>query len=224
MLRRGDRSGRVILNLGGIANLTFLPRDGDVRRVVAFDTGPGNMVVDALFRALFPGQGDFDDGGVRAAAGSPSDEVCAEMMAHPFFASTPPRSAGHREFGPHFAWTLKRVAEARGLVREDVLATAARLTVTAVVDAMRRFVPEGAVDEVFVTGGGARNRAMMDGLGAGLDGVPVRPIDDLGVPAEAKEGVDFAFLAREALFGRPNVIRSVTGAARELILGTIARG
>lgn len=224
MLRRGEETGRVILNLGGIANLAWLPRGGEREDVVAFDTGPGNMVVDALFRALYPGHGAFDEDGVRASVGTASAEVCEEMMRHPFFAAPPPKSAGHREFGPHFAWALKGAADARALSREDTMATAVRLTLVAVVDAMRRFLPERGVDEVFITGGGARNRAMTDGLAAMLEGVPVRPIDDLGVAADAKEAVDFAFLAREALLGRPNVIRSVTGAARPLVLGTIARG
>ncbi len=224
MLRREAGSGRVILNLGGIANMTFLPRAGQIDDVTAFDAGPGNMVVDALFRALFPGDGEFDEDGLHARAGSPSAEVCEEMMRHPFFATPPPKSAGHREFGPHFAWTLKRAAEEHGLSREDTMATAVQLTIVSVVDAMRRFLPDGAVDEVFVTGGGARNRAMTDGLAAMLGGVPLRLIDELGIPAEAKEAVDFAFLARETLLGRPNVIRSVTGASRQLILGTIARG
>jgi anhydro-N-acetylmuramic acid kinase len=223
-LRRSDRASRIILNIGGIANLTYLARGGARSDVLAFDAGPGNMVTDVLFRALFAGEGEFDEDGVRAAAGTPSPEVCALMMRHPFFAAAPPRSAGHREFGPAFAWTLKTTAEARGLEREDILATAAMLTVNAIDDAIRRFLPAGGVDEVFVTGGGARNRAMMIGLERALEGIAVRPIDELGIPAEAKEAVDFAFLAREALLGRPNVIRSVTGAARELVLGSIARG
>ena len=91
-------------------------------------------------------------------------------------------------------------------------------------DALTRFLPEGGVDEIFVTGGGARNRAIMLGLEHELGGVSLSPIDALGIPAEAKEAVDFAFLAREALLGRPNVIRAVTGASRALVLGTIARG
>jgi osmoprotectant transport system ATP-binding protein len=107
---------------------------------------------------------------------------------------------------------------------DDTLATAAALTVRGVVDAMRRFLPADAVTEVLLTGGGARNRAMSDALADALGEVPVRAIDELGIPAEAKEAVDFAFLAREALLGRNNVIRSVTGASRALILGTIARG
>ena len=224
MLRRGADGGRVILNLGGIANLTFLPASGTIDEVVAFDAGPGNMVTDALYRALFPGHGEFDEDGVRAAAGTVSDEVCARMLRHPFFQAPPPKSAGHREFGPHFAWTLKEAAEAMDLSREDILATATALTARAAADALRRYVPAGEVAELFVTGGGARNPTMTGALATELPQTPPRPIDELGVAAEAKEAVDFAFLAREALLGRPNVIRSVTGASRALVLGTIARG
>ncbi len=223
MLRGGD-AGRVILNIGGISNLTYLPRGGGRDDVIAFDAGPGNMVSDVLFRALFPGGGDYDEDGLRASAGTVSAEVRDQAMRHPFFAAVPPKSAGHREFGPAFAWTLKTTAEARDLSREDVMATAASLTVAAIADAVARFLPAGGVDEVFVTGGGSRNRAMMALLDDALAGVAVRPIDDLGIPADAKEAVDFAFLAREALLGRTNVIRSVTGASRELVLGSIARG
>jgi anhydro-N-acetylmuramic acid kinase len=224
MLRRGDKSSRVILNIGGIANLTYLPNGGAIDDVIAFDAGPGNMVSDALFRVLFAGDGDYDEDGVRALAGTPSEEIVAALMRHPFFDTAPPRSAGHREFGPAFAWTVKNASEAKGLSREDALATAVRLTVAGIADAIKRFLPEGGVDEILVTGGGARNRAIMLGLERELDGVSLAPIDTLGIPAEAKEAVDFAFLAREALLGRPNVIRSATGASRALVLGTIARG
>jgi anhydro-N-acetylmuramic acid kinase len=224
MLRRGEGTGRVILNIGGIANLTYLARSGSREDVIAFDAGPGNMVSDALFRVLFPGEGDYDEDGVRALAGMPSEEICAALLRHPFFRSSPPRSAGHREFGPAFAWMLKRETESAGLSREDTLATAVRLTVAGIEDSILRFLPATGVDEIFVTGGGARNRAIMLGLERALDGIAIAPIDALGIPAEAKEAVDFAFLARETLLGRPNVIRSVTGASRALVLGSIARG
>jgi len=224
MLRRGERTARVILNIGGIANLTYLPRGGQVEDVIAFDAGPGNMVSDALFRVLFPGEGGYDEDGVRALAGTPSPEICAGLLRHPFFRSAPPRSAGHREFGPAFAWTLQREAEAAGLSREDTLATAVHLTVLSIADAVARFLPSSGLDEIFVTGGGARNRAIMLGLERELGGVALASIDTLGIPAEAKEAVDFAFLARETLLGHANVIRSVTGASRALVLGTIARG
>jgi anhydro-N-acetylmuramic acid kinase len=146
------------------------------------------------------------------------------MMRHAYFAAGPPKSAGHREFGPAFAWALKSDAEARGAGPEDVMATAVTLTVSSIADALRRFLPQGRVDVVFATGGGARNRAIVQGLESALAPVRVRPIDELGIPAEAKEAVDFAFLAREALLGRCNVIRAVTGASRPLVLGSIARG
>jgi anhydro-N-acetylmuramic acid kinase len=182
------------------------------------------MVSDALYRALFPGHGDYDEDGVRASSGTVVQEVVNRLMQHPYIAASPPKSAGHREFGPPFAWALKTAADAENASPEDTLATAAALTVEAVVDAMQRFLPPGGVDEVFVTGGGARNRAMLSGLEAALAPVPVRTIDQLGIVAEAKEAIDFAFLARETLLGRPNVVRAVTGASRALVLGTIARG
>jgi anhydro-N-acetylmuramic acid kinase len=224
MLRRSDRANRTILNIGGISNLHYLPKSGVREDVIAFDAGPGNMVSDALFQALFPGHGMYDEDGVRAMAGTPSEEVVEHMMRHPFFAAAPPKSAGHREFGPAFAWTLKQAADARGLSPEDTMATAVLLSVRAVQDAMMSFLPPSGVDEIFVTGGGARNRAMMRELERAVGEIPIAPIDALGIPAEAKEAVDFALLAREALLGRPNVIRSVTGASRELVLGSIARG
>ncbi len=224
MLRRSDEHNRVILNIGGISNLTYLPARGSRDDVIAFDAGPGNMASDTLYRAMFPGHGDYDEDGVRAMSGNPSRDVVERLMRHPYFAIEPPKSAGHREFGPPFAWALKTAADAENASPEDTLATAVALTVEAIVDAMRRFLPEQGVDEVFVTGGGARNRATLSGLEAALAPIPVYAIDDLGIPAEAKEAVDFAFLARETLLDRPNVIRSVTGASRALVLGTIARG
>jgi anhydro-N-acetylmuramic acid kinase len=202
----------------------YLPKSGVRDDVIAFDTGPGNMVSDALFQALFPGEGNYDEDGLRASAGTPSEKIVERMMTHPFFAAAPPKSAGHREFGPAFAWTLKQAADADELSPEDIMATAILLSVRAIEDAITRFLPPSGVDEIFVTGGGARNRAMMRGLERASGDVPIAPIDELGIPAEAKEAVDFAFLAREALMGRPNVLRSVTGASRELVLGTIARG
>lgn len=225
LLRRDAKRSRVILNIGGIANLTWLPAGCGRGDVVAFDTGPGNMVLDELFRVLFPGHGRFDEDGMRAALGTPSEVLLAEAMKHPYFGTAPPKSAGAREFGAAFAWRLQSVAESHGVSREDTLATAAQLTAATVADACDRFVrPRGAVDEVFLTGGGAHNRAIVSALTARLQGADVRPIDDLGVGADAKEAVDFALLARETIFARPNVLSSVTGAARDLVLGCISLG
>ncbi len=225
LLRRSDDHSRVILNIGGIANLTHLPSGCARGEVIAFDTGPGNMVLDELFRVLFAGEGAYDENGARAARGNVSADLLTEMMKHPYFAADLPKSTGHREFGAAFAWRMQSIAEASGVGPEDLLATAAALTATTIADAYDRHIgPRGGADELYLTGGGTHNQAIVSALRTRLAGVEIRPIDDLGVPADAKEAVDFVVLAREALFGRPNVLSSVTGASRDLVLGTIAQG
>jgi len=224
LLRRSAKEDRVILNLGGIGNLTWLGAGGNRDAVVAFDTGPGNMVIDTLYRALFTGEGERDEGGAHALEGTASEAVVEAMMKHPYFAQAPPKSAGHREFGPTFAWRLQQECESVGCSRSDSLATAAALTVRAVGDAMDRFIAgRGANPVVYVTGGGVYNEAIMSGLRK-VVGANVRAIDTLGIPAVAKEAVDFAVLARETLFDRPNVLPQVTGASQALVLGAVAAG
>jgi anhydro-N-acetylmuramic acid kinase len=225
LLRRSDDASRIILNVGGIANLTYLPRACGPTDVVAFDTGPGNMVIDALFQSLFPGEGRYDANGVRALQGEPSRQLVDDVLNMPFFEKPPPKSAGHRDFGAPFAWDFQSRAEQLGLGRADILASAVSLTTRAVTRAISDFIEnKGQVDAVYVSGGGVHNQAIFNGLAQQLGDVPCLPVDDLGIPADAKEAVDFAVLARETLMGRPNVLTSVTGASRALVLGTIAWG
>lgn len=225
LLRRSDESNRVILNIGGIANLTYLPRGCEPDDVIAFDTGPGNMVVDALFQVMYPGEGKYDSGGARARQGRSSRELVDEYLRLPYFSKAPPKSAGHREFGASFAWRFKSQAEQMELSRADTLASAVALTTQSVTRAIGEFVKtKGPVDAVYVSGGGLHNQAILGGLDELLGDVPCLPVDDLGIAADAKEAVDFAVLARETLMGRPNVLTSATGAARALILGVIAWG
>jgi len=225
LLRRSKDSNRIILNIGGIANLTYLPRDCGPEDVVAFDTGPGNMVIDALFQTLFPGEGRYDEGGRRARQGEAYQEYVDDVLQDPYFEKPPPKSAGHREFGAPFAWQFQSRAEQAGMGRADILASAVSLTTRAIARAIGDFVANrGPVDTVYVSGGGSHNRALFDGLASALGGIACLPVDELGIPADAKEAVDFAVLARETLMGRPNVISSVTGASRALVLGTIAWG
>jgi len=225
VLRRSGDSSRIILNVGGIANLTYLPRACNPEDVVAFDTGPGNMVIDALFQSLFPGEGKFDDNGVRALEGTASRELVDGMLQMPFFEKPPPKSAGHREFGAPFAWQFQSRGEEMGLGRADILASAVSLTTRAVSRAIGDYVEtKGPVDALYVSCGGVHNQAIFNGLAELVGDVPCLPVDDLGIPADAKEAVDFVVLARETLLGRPNVLISVTGAARALVLGAIAWG
>jgi anhydro-N-acetylmuramic acid kinase len=225
LLRRSKTRSRVILNIGGIANVTYLPKNCSLDEVVAFDTGPGNMVLDELYRVLFPNEGGYDRLNELVAEGRPSHGIIDTFLTLPYFEQAPPKSAGHREFGGRFAWEFLSKADAEQLGKADALASAVTLTTRSIYEATRMHImPTGDIDEVFVTGGGSHNATMMRELGALMDPAPVLPIDGLGIPADAKEAVDFAVLAREALLGRANVANKVTGASRAAVLGTIALG
>jgi anhydro-N-acetylmuramic acid kinase len=225
LLRKSKTSDRMILNIGGIANLTYLPRNCVASEVIAFDTGPGNMVLDELWRVLYPKENDYEALGRHVASGNPSQTFVDTFLDMEYFDREPPKSAGHREFGGRLAWEFLSKAESEGLKREDVLASAVSLTTRSIHSAIDRFVkPKGEIDEVFVTGGGSRNATMLEELAAWLEPARVAPIDELGIPADAKEAVDFAVLARETLLARDNVIHGVTGALGPNVLGTIALG
>lgn len=225
LLRRSRSKNRIILNIGGIANLTYLPEDCGREEIVAFDTGPGNMIIDALFRAMYPGGGEFDADGVKALEGRPDQDLVEMFMSHPYFLRRPPKSAGHREFGAPFAWEFLSQGKTRKLKREDILASAVSLTVKSIRKAIDDYIsPLGPVDELFLSGGGSKNRMITGRLDRELENLHLHPIDELGIPADAKEAVDFALLARETLLGRVNVIAAATGACRETVLGTIAPG
>lgn len=224
LLRRSEQFGRVILNIGGIANLTFLPRACKRDEVIAFDSGPGNMVIDETYRSLFPGR-NYDEGGKTAASGAVSKALLEELLEHQYFRMEPPKSAGHREFGPRYSWQVQSRGRELRLSRADTLATVTSLTIDTIADAIDRFVvPAGEVDEIYITGGGIHNETLVNGLKQLLGGMSLRAIDELGIPADAKEAVDFALLARETICGRPNVLAHVTGATRSLVLGSIAAG
>lgn len=223
VLRRSKTRDRIILNIGGIANVTYLPKNCGPKEVIAFDTGPGNMVLDELYRVLYPNEGGYEKLLEILRKGRPSQPLVEAFLNHEFFERQPPKSAGHREFGGRFSWEFLSKAESDGLKREDVLASAVALTTRSIQSAISRHVKGGGeLDEVFVTGGGSRNAVMLEELVAFLDPIRVATIDELGIRAEAKEAVDFAVLARETLLSRSNVLKSVTGAASAGILGTIA--
>jgi len=225
LLRRSKTEDRVVLNIGGIANVTYLPKNCGVEDVVAFDTGPGNMILDELYRVLYPAQGKFDESGAKAGSGLASELLVETLLGFEFFGRRPPKSAGHHEFGARFAWEFLARAQAAGLKNPDVLASATLLTTRSIGRAVREFIePLGGIDAVFVSGGGSRNKTIVSQLATELAPARVLPIDELGIPAEAKEAVDFAVLARETVLSRHNVIHRATGASKPLILGTIAPG
>ncbi len=209
---------RGLLNLGGIANLSVLPAGGGPEAVYAFDTGPANMVIDALARHFF--DQPFDDDGALAAAGRIHNDLLAGWLADPFFAQPPPRSTGRERFGAAF---VERLLEgARGLPPEDVLATATMLTAASVYQAYARFVrPRHALDVLIVSGGGRHNGFLMHKLSDCFAPIAVRAVEDYGLEADAKEALCFAVLAHETINGVATNLPSATGAARGTLLGKI---
>jgi anhydro-N-acetylmuramic acid kinase len=221
LLYRHARRACVALNLGGIANVTIIPAGAQPEDVIAFDTGPGNMVIDALMQRLF--HRDRDTGGAVAARGRTIQALLEEVLRIPFFAQKPPRTAGREQFGREFVEKfLRRAARAGTKKKEDVIATATALTAASVAAALRRFAPRGG--DLIASGGGTRNRTLMRALADAAQplGYRVRLSDDLGLPAEAKEAAAFAILAYQTWHRQPSNLPSATGAARPAILGKIS--
>jgi len=224
VLFRHPTRGRVLQNLGGIGNLTALPPKVGPLQVVAFDTGPGNMVIDQLMQQLFGKP--FDRGGKTGSRGSVIKSVVSARLREPFFQARPPKAAGREEFGSDYAARFLEACTSAGGSPEDAIATATALTACSVGLAYSSFLFKSmnqAPVDFIVSGGGARNLTLMKMLREQLEpqGCTVQASDDLGLPAEAKEAAAFALLAYETWHRRPGNIPSATGAARPVILGEI---
>ena len=222
LLYRDQRVGRIVQNIGGIANLTAIPAGASAEKVLAFDTGPGNMVIDAVTDRLFGKPYDRD--GRIAASGTVLEHVVSDVLRLPFFHRKPPKTAGREEFGREFvAAVLKRCGRAR---KADVVATATALTARSIADALRRFVlpRRGSFSEFVVSGGGANNPTLLAMLANELQplGLKIRSSDEFGLPSEAKEAAAFALMAFETWNRRPSNVPSATGAKRPAILGKIS--
>jgi len=227
VLFRDARRTRIIQNIGGIANLTALPAGCGLADVFAFDTGPGNMVIDGVVSILTGGRQAFDEDGRMAASGRVREDLLAWALLHPFFAKEPPKTTGREEFGAQYAQEMMARASALGIPGEDVVATATALTAESVAASYRRWVVPRcgrAVDEVIVGGGGAYNPTLLAMLRERLPGVVVLTHEDFGISSDAKEAIAFAILASEAVRGRPTNVPAATGAGRRVVLGKIVPG
>jgi anhydro-N-acetylmuramic acid kinase len=221
----GDRKlGRVIQNIGGIGNATYL-RPGanlDDATLIAFDTGPGGMLIDALAVKLSNGRMKMDRGGKMAAQGQVNDGLLSELMRNPYFRRRPPKSTGREEFGARLLQQIDRRAASMRVAGDDLVATVTALTARSIADAVRRFImPLGRVDQLIATGGGARNPTLMKMLRNNLPEVAVLTADAVGVDGDSLESVAFAILAFEMLRGRQGNIPSVTGARTPAVLGKL---
>jgi anhydro-N-acetylmuramic acid kinase len=218
------KRGRVLQNIGGIANLTAIPAGAKADRTIAFDTGPGNMVIDALVQELF-GKA-FDRNGVIAAHGKVLRQVLDRELRNPYYRLKPPRTAGREQFGQAYAADfLKKCRAARGNP-EDAIATATALTAETIAQSYAQFarprMKAGAVDYI-VSGGGARNTTLMAMLAARLEplGCHLAASEQFGLPAEAKEAAAFALLAWQTWHRLPGNVPAATGAKRAVVLGQV---
>jgi len=218
LLFRKKGKVRALLNLGGIANVTVLP--GRLEEVMAFDTGPANMVIDSLVRLRSRGRMKWDPEGRLAGRGRINEELLGDLMRNPYFQLSPPKSTGRELFGEEFAKDLW--GKKRRLSLEDLLATATFFTAASIYRGFDDFIfPRFRVDEIFISGGGVHNQTLMGFLRKVFGPIPIGPLNDLGIDGDAKEALAFALLADATLQGLPSNVPGATGAKRPAVLGKI---
>jgi len=211
---------RAVQNIGGIANVTFLPAGCTQNDILAFDTGPGNMVIDGIVRLTSGGRKRCDTGGKMAARGTVNKQLLEELLRHPFFRRRPPKSTGREEFGSDFAEQIYGRAGKKGLDDDDLVATVTALTARSIAQAYRRFLSV-IPDELVLCGGGSHNRILVEMLHTELPDVKMLSTDDFGVSVDAKEAVSFAILAWATIKGMTSNVPGATGAEQPVILGKI---
>jgi anhydro-N-acetylmuramic acid kinase len=221
LFHRDDRTA-AFLNIGGIANITVVPPKMD--NVMAFDTGPGNMIIDGAVRLLTSGNQQMDVDGEAASKGMVIDEFLEYLLEHPYFNQLPPKSTGREDFGPEVY--LRDALLSRKEHRfEDLICTVTTAVAYSIIRAFNRFVKsQYTVDRFIVSGGGAHNKALIKRIKQGLTGIPLRRSDQYGMPVDAKEAVAFAVLGNETICGTPANIPHATGATRAVVLGKITPG
>ena len=223
LLLRHPNKTRIALNIGGIANLTVLPARAKASDVLAFDTGPGNMLIDGAVRHFSGGALNYDRNGEWARQGRVDKNLLRWLMSHPFLRQPPPKSTGREMFGDAFLREVLERAKLLGLTERDTVATLTAFTAESIADAIRRFVlPKfERVDELIVSGGGANNPILMAMLHEKLPRVKIRRSDELGINADAKEAIAFAVLAHRTVMGLAGNLPSATGAKMPVILGSV---
>jgi anhydro-N-acetylmuramic acid kinase len=222
LLYRDPRRGRAVLNIGGIANVTVIPKAASPHSVIAFDTGPGNMVIDALVHHFTNGRRSFDAEAQMASRGHLLPALVNSLLAENYFRQAPPKSAGREQYGKAYVENILAWGRRHRARPEDLVRTATIVTALSIADALNRWVlPRTSLAQLIVSGGGARNPLILAQLSAALGGIEVVTTEALGLPGDAKEAFIFALLADETLHGRPSNLPSATGARRPALLGKI---
>lgn len=221
LLYRSENEHIGLQNIGGIGNLTVLPRGCALDQVYAFDTGPGNMVIDQVVSRLTAGRERWDEDGRRAARGAVSSSLLAYMTDDPYLRLQPPKTTGREMYGEPYVDRLMARAAALDVREDDLVATATRFTAECIGIAWERFCAERP-DRLIVGGGGAHNGTLMRMIRERLP-IPVQTNEDIGLDSDAKEAVAFAILANECLHGCANNVPRVTGAAHPVVMGKISQ-
>jgi len=220
LLFRRPRLCRAVQNIGGIANLTYLPAAPALENVLAFDTGPGNMVIDRIAGRISGGKYRFDRDGKMAARGTVRPEWLRQLLAHPYFRRRPPKTTGREMFGFSYADEIYRTARKRRISPTDLIATVTALTAVSIARAYRKFLP-ALPREMILCGGGAYNQTLIKRLRTELKNVTILSTNDFRIEIDAKEAVSFAMLAYATVKGRANNVPSATGAHQAIIMGKI---
>jgi anhydro-N-acetylmuramic acid kinase len=223
LLYRHEKLGRVSLNLGGIANVTVIPASAKPEQILAFDTGPANMLIDALVSHFTRGRQRFDKDARIAQTGRPLPALLDQMMRDPYLKLAPPKSTGREYYGHAYVKKILSLGKKRGAKPADLIRAATIFTALSVVDALNRFVlPKTKIHQLIVSGGGAKNPLVVAQLAAALAKIEIIPSSRLGIPEDAKEAFAFAMLAYETFHHRPSNLPSATGAHAPAILGKIS--
>jgi anhydro-N-acetylmuramic acid kinase len=218
LLFRDPSRTRALQNIGGIGNVTVVTPSLD--DVFAFDTGPGNILIDEFVRAMSAGTQHFDRDGALARTGTVETGILGELLEHPYFKASPPKTTGREMFGEALVHKLFEATPREHHV--DMLATLTALTAHSIRMSYERFVfPKAEVSEVIMSGGGSQNPYLVESIRKLFEPVPVRLSDEFGIPADAKEAIGFAVLANETISGHPSNVPGATGASRRVVLGKI---
>jgi anhydro-N-acetylmuramic acid kinase len=215
---RSKKNNRALLNIGGIANITILPKNCNINQVTAFDTGPGNMIVDGLMQKLC--KKPFDKNGKIASSGKLIPLLLQQLITHPYLWMPPPKSTGRELFGKNLIDAI--LNKHKSAPKQDIIATVTEFTALSVYLNYLKFVqPKTKIDELLVSGGGVHNKYLMDALNRYFGKIKIGTVENI-IPSDAKEAVCFAMLANELIAGNPTNMPSVTGAKKRTLLGTMA--
>ncbi|ABR50264.1 protein of unknown function UPF0075 [Alkaliphilus metalliredigens QYMF] len=222
LLYRSDTKTRVFQNIGGIGNATVIPRRAKLEDVQAFDTGPGNMIIDQVVNVFTNGKLQYDQGGEIASKGKICQEVLNELMDHSYIKLLPPKTTGRESFGVNFTRNLLKRCKQLELSFEDTVSTVTAFTAKSIAYHYENLITlKQPIDEVIIAGGGSYNHTLINMIKESLRGVDVKIQEDIGYSSDAKEAIAFAILANEALHGNGNNIPSVTGAKKSVVMGKL---